>query len=213
MPGLTFQQMQDRVYAVLRDPNKVYFTAAEVKDWLNEAQADLAARLRVLQATATGTTDGTATITLPSDYVDHRLLELGGEPVVFVDDRTFEDARDTGANLSTTIARVYTEKIELYPVPASGTSYELRYYKLPGDLVNGSDVSPLPPELHVKMVRYAQAQAKLKAGEEGAADRYLAMYEQGLPGPAVGRQRFWPGPLSVFPDPGPIDRDPQSIHI
>jgi hypothetical protein len=207
----TFKQLQDRVYYQVRDPDGVFVTPTAVKAWLNDAQLDLASRLRPLTKTTTGTLS-TTTLALPSDFLGLRTLRFGDDDIEVVDDEVFNDAVDAGAVLDHTMARITEGKFEFYPTPAVGTAYELRYYRKPTTLVADADVSELPEELHVKMVYWALFQAMLQVGEEGRADRWLALYEKDLPPASIGL-RLWPGPLSVEPAMGPFDKVPDSVHV
>lgn len=207
---MNLTELRSRVRTVVEDSSGAYVTEGEIDDWLNEAQLDLAARLKLLQAElsstmgAAGTSVANGTIDLPSGFVSAISLRFSTSDVEFVDDDYFWGASDESGSLSNPIARVFNDKIEIYPAAESGTAFKLRYTKKPTDLSAGADIPALPEELHKKMVRYAQAHARLKEGYEGQHDRYMAMYEQGLP-PLNPRSRTIPGPMVMTMAPGPWD--------
>jgi hypothetical protein len=177
---MNFEQMQNRVYAVVRDEPKVFVLQSEVQDWLNEANVELARRLRVLRATAAGATAG-STIALPADFLEALTLDLAGKKVEFVQDPTMDARQGIGGTPGYTSARVFGNALEMFPTPPNGTAYTLRYVKAPATMSIATDVSDLPVSLHVKVVNYARAHAMYKMGEIANADRYMGLYEQGLP--------------------------------
>jgi len=75
------------------------------------------------------------------------------------------------------------------------------------------DEPQLPPHLHVKLVYYAIAQAKMKLGETPEAQYYTALYEQNLPPPIKGLITIRPTPLGLVPDMGPFDLEWRANRI
>lgn len=215
----TFLQLQDSVLAVTRDTALQFPTRTQVKEWINEAQLDLAARLRILYEIVSGTQSDN-TLDAPADFLEHFELRLGtpAETVDMVDHETWNRWSDTAQTPNVPIARLNADggtwRYELYPTPAANTAYELRYFKKPTAMTADANVSELPEELHIKMINYARAWAMYSQGDVGLGDRYMAMYEASLPPAPIARQRLNPGPLRVYPDlSGPFDLDVDSIHI
>lgn len=122
----------------------------------------------------------------------------------FVDDDLWWAYSDDAADPEVTLGRVFNETIELYPTPEVGTAYKIRYVKKPTALSAGGDAPAIPEELHKKLVFYATSRGKLKEGQEGMSDRYMAMYEEGL-APLNSRSRVVPGPLTITMERGPFD--------
>lgn len=214
----TFLELQTRVRYHLRDSAGNFVLTAAIKDWINEAQLDVAARLRPVTNKATGTTSAGNTLAVPADFLALRTLRLDTDgdgtvedDVEIVDDDVFNDSVDEGVTLDHTIARVIDGNFEFYGTPTTGTAYELVYYQKPTDLSADGDVSVLPLELHKKLGYYALYQSMMQVGEEGRADRWLALYEEGLPPLSVGL-RLWPGPLSVEPEKNQFDLTTDAIH-
>lgn len=184
---LTLLEIQARVNTVVRDPQKVFVTDENVKDWVNEAQLELAARFRAFTAESTGTIGVDGDVDLPADFLEVRRLRLGTvapfDRVEMVSDNVFDDQMDAKATPAHTIGRLApgATAIELYPVPVSTVTFFLRYYQAPDDMTISTDVSLLPAVLHPRLVRYAQAQACIKIREFDQAAAYQALFEQGLP--------------------------------
>lgn len=214
---LTLTEIQTRVNRVLRDPNKIFVTDEDVKDWVNEAQIELASRLHLFIVENTGTVGGDGDIDVPGDFLEVRRLRLGSaapfDRVEMVSDDVFDDHVDNQTRPAHTLGRWHAAyisqaspgAIDLYPVPASGTAYELRYYRTPDLLTNGSDISPLPAVLHVKLVRYAQSQACIKIREFDQAAAYEALFQQGLPEPGGMVDPHLSRPKTMHYQRGPFD--------
>ena len=202
---MTFDDMQRRVYSVLRDENKEFVKDYEVEDWLNEAQLDIAQRLKLLRTETTGTVAANSKIALPSDLTEILSLRIeDDDDVRFVDDIYYNEWKDELGTPDQTLGRIFNGYIELYP-DVTDDDYTLRYVKSPTDLSAGSSSSALPTELHIKMVHYARAQGLWKEGEEERGDRYMQMYEQGLPPAPLGQTRLQPGPMRLEYEATPWD--------
>lgn len=204
---MNLQQMKKKVYDALRDSEKAFIEDSSVEDWLNEAYQDVASRLRLTRIETTGTTTASGTITLPTDYVEAVWLSIVPEGstdqvvVEFVDDAVFDSWRLAGSTPHNQLARIFDGTIETYPVAAS-ESYTLRYVYRPTVMDSAADTPDLPEELHMRLVHYARAHAKFIEGELEEGDRYMSMYESGLPMPNMAGYRERPGPFSLRPAPG-----------
>lgn len=213
----TFVQLQNRTYAVIRDPSKVFVLLSEVKDWLNEAQLEIAARLRCIDKELSDTfADATGVEPVPADFVDIEGFRIGTADVVFVDSQSFWGAKDESLTLEEPAAylgRIFGGNFEVYPAPAAATAYKLRYIRKPATLSGDSDVPEIPEEWHVHMTYYATARALYKLNEEGNADRYMAMYQEGLPPKRSPRSRNRPGSRAIVVEGNAFDYDPEATHF
>ena len=205
-------EMRSRVRSVVRDTAGTFVTDDDINDWLEEANIDLAARLRLLQGEDTGTTTGNS-VTLPTDFIAMHTLRLGTEDdVMFTDDDVWTSYSDEAVSVTNTLGRIWEGAAQLYPTPADGTAYALRYYRTPVAMSDTTD-SELPVSFHTKMVNYARAHASIKDGEQSQANMYFSLYEQGLPPVSRERERLTPGPMTMRLEPGPFDLDPEARHI
>jgi len=203
---MNLASMKRRVYAVLRDSEKAFVLDENVEDWLNESYLDVAARTRCLRKEVTGSTTAAGSVTLPADYLQTEWLSVddsnGNETKVeFVDNQVFDSWRLGGGTPTNQLARIYNGAIETYPVAVS-VSYTLRYVYEPTPMSAGSDEPDLPSELHIRLVNYARAHAKYQEGELEEGDRYMALYEAGMPGPPLAGLREKPGPFDLRPPSG-----------
>jgi hypothetical protein len=204
----TLAQLRSRVYAPLRDSERSFVEPWFVDQLLNEAYLDLCARLRLYEKTATGTVAAAGIITYPTDLVEVKNLWLATAtlPVQFVDADTFL----AWANPATDapyrdIARVTGATFETYP-SAEGIDYTLEYVARPTEMVAESDTPALLTiELVPRIVNYARAYAKWQEGESQEGDKFMALFEQGLPGAPREAWRRNPGPFTMIPEAGPFD--------
>lgn len=213
----TFVQLQDKVYAVIRDPTKTYVLSTEVKDWINEGQLEIATRLRCLDAELSDTfADGTGVEPVPNDFIDIETFRIGTSDVTFVDNETFWETKDQGLTLEEPvpyIGRIWNKTFEIYPAPAAATAYRLRYIRTPTTLSGDSDVPEIPVEWHPQLAYYGAARASLKLNEDANGERYMAMYLEGLPPMRSPRSRNRPGLRASVVQGNAFDDDPEALHI
>lgn len=194
-------QLRDRVFTVLRDSERAFVLEGDIDYWLNEAYIDLNARLRLKQTEQTGTLSSDGALTLPTDFVEIISLWVGGTKVTFVDDAVFESWSEQGNEPDALLGRVFAGVIETWPAQES-EDYTLRYVSRPTMLVIDSDQpTAITPELAVRLVMYARAEAKEKEGEYNEAVDYRNQYLEGIPGrPRVGH-RMRPAQVNLIPEP------------
>lgn len=209
--------MRGQVRNSLRDSEKTFITDAEINDWLNEAYRDLATRLKIApqkQQTEADVAISGNTLPVPADFVDLIHLRLGtNDDVQFVNDDEWNAFKDAGSSPSRTIARIFNNNFEFYPTPDASTAYVLRYYAMPVALAADADVPAIPEILHIKLVHYAKAMGLWKSDEPTLGDRWMQLYEDGLPGRNVGKERAIPGPLQLIPERTAWDDDVGARHI
>ena len=208
----TLSQLRSLVYAPLRDSERSFVESWFVDALLNEAYLDLNARLRLKRLEVTGTTTSLGKIAIPSDLIEVMDAWVGTTPLVFHDDATFETytAAGTTPYLSTNSVAVLARvditlaNIETYPAAVS-TAYTLHYVARPAVMVAEDDTPAyLSAELLPRIVNYARAHAKWQEGEEQEGQRYMAMYEQGLPGAPREMARRRPQSIMLIPEAGPF---------
>lgn len=213
---MDFITQQDRTYDGLRDAAKEFIVPVEVRAWINEAQRDLAHRLKILQKELAANVGVSQEVPLPADLIEIRELRIGTDnaDVNFTDSERWWDASDAllADPYGGPFGRVWEGNIEVYPKPVDGTAYKLRYIYEPADLVADGDISVLPLELHPKMVDYARSQAFLRLNETVAAQSHLNKYLEGLPSPPLGQNRIMPKPRQLRHEAGPFDLDPGHAH-
>jgi hypothetical protein len=210
LPSLVM--LRNLVYVPLRDAEQSFVEPWFVDAMLNEAYLDLNARLRINKKVATGTTSSTGTIAIPTDLVEHQNLFVEETPVQIVDDDLYKSYERTGntaygqADAAVVLARLnyFSSVIETWPQVVS-SAYVWEYVARPGEMEAESDTpAKLTKELCPRLVSYARAHAKWQEGEEAEGSKYMALYEQGLPGAPREAFRRNPAPMALIPEPGPF---------
>jgi hypothetical protein len=211
LPNLV--KLRTLVYAALRDGERSFNEPWFVDEMLNEAYLDLNARLRLNKQEVSGTTEADGEIPFPTDLVEIENLYVSGSPVSFMDDDTFLSFQQAGVvpyganDVSVLLGRVHqgTSKIETFPAAVS-ESYVLEYIARPATMEAESDIpSKLTKELIPRIVNYARAYCKWQEDAEAEGAKFMALYEQGLPGAPRDAFRRKPFPLSMIPEAGPFD--------
>lgn len=198
---MDFVTMQNRSYDGFRDAPREFILLTEVKDWLNEAQRDIAHRQKVLtKSIVNQVVPNDQLIPLPNDYIDLKGLRFDGFEVEWPD-----EAAVFGTPSSGPIARVIGRKIQINPLPAAGAIYDMDYAYEPADLVADGAISELPSDLHQKLVFYARAQGFLRLNNYAQAQYWTDRYEEGLEPLSAGKHGLSPQPMEVGYQRGPFD--------
>lgn len=202
----TFLDLQNRVYAHLRDSDHDFYDTDVVKGWLNDGYIELVVRLRLYRRREMTTAIASGAANFPDDCFKLEWVRSGAEDVEYVSDDVFYSWQDSGLTPSTSIYRrsidgVVVNQIEIYPVPDDGT-IDIAYLGYPDLMDSDDDVPQIPQEWHPRITYYALAQAYMQKDDQASSDRWLARYEAGLP-PMRGDM---PAPFTMTIDPGPFDR-------
>jgi hypothetical protein len=167
-------QLSDIVSKVQQRVRDTNYSAAEIKNYINDTQNDVfnEFRLPFMEAVQTYTvtaadSDITHAAGLPDDYV--QALDLiytgtGGERVIsFLDireiERMYADPDDTTSHPagSPLYWYYYANTIRVFPAPSSAYTLRLRYYKKPTLLTDDTDVPEIPSEFEELLVRGASS--------------------------------------------------------
>lgn len=205
-----FNELREKVYTVTRDSGRDFITEDDVDLWIQEAMDDLSSRLHLVQGSTSSTTSGN-TIAIPDDYVALIWLEItksgaGNDYVHWVDEDVWNYHSEVGADPGVWYGRPFNGNFEIYPTPDTGTAYEMRFWKS-----TDSSLTEFTGTLKTRIVNYARAHAKYKEGEFQAGDRYMGLYEEGLPSRNDRGRHHHPGPLTIVPLGGPFD-DTEMYH-
>lgn len=209
------QSLVDRTRTYTRDDGGGYITDTDIIAWLNEAVADLGARLQLFEQETSTTTSGSS-LSLPTtpELVEIQDCLLGTtNHVRFVSADEWDANVDSATTPSNTLAQIFDDHIEFYPTPKAGTAVKLRYKRLPTALVNGQDTVEMPRHLERKMVEYAASRARYKDGDFDGGNNWNQLYEKGLPGVSDGRERFFTQDLALQRSANVFDSSSYRSHI
>ena len=210
LPNLV--KLRTLVYAALRDTERSFNEPWFVDEMLNEGYLDLNARLRLNKQEASGTTEADGEVPFPTDLVEIESLYISASPVSFMDDDSFLSFQQsnvmpyTANDVTAILGRVHqgTSKIETFPAAVS-EPYVLEYIARPATMEAESDTPEiLTKELIPRIVNYARAYCKWQEDAEAEGSKFMALYEQGLPGAPRDAFRRKPFPLSMIPESGPF---------
>lgn len=178
--GLTYGELQEEVLAHQFSDSKY---RPFVRKWLNQAQrrAVIESEMRIQESAQSYTTGAEDSgYGLPSDF--SRLIDLfyveNHELVVPMDVREF-DALPSAAGRPYAYT-VRGGEVIFYPTPDAIYSFTLRYWRLPQDMVNESDLPEIPAQYHELLIAYAMRKAFLREDDFQAAQQWEAVWEKGL---------------------------------
>lgn len=175
---MTLVEMRDHARFHIRDAQKRFVTDAMLTGWLNDALADLNARLRLFRKEETG--NDPSPITAPEDFIELLHLRIGTRDAEIVDIRAFWAASDSSAS-NRIVARVLGDEIQFFP--ATAAAWRLHYVARPALLVDNADVPEIPSQFHGRLVEYAVAKAKYLEREYETGDRFMQLYQADIIAP------------------------------
>lgn len=187
---MTLAEMIADVRSRIAEASDTFFTDADITNWLNAAQMDVAAKLpndalMTLRAEATAeSVAGTSCYPLPDDYLRWRGVVYGGKPCRMIG--LEETHAIEGGNvfwqpsMDEPMAYVWGQ-LRLYPPPAEDNiSIVFAYIKQPSAMSEATDECPLPAELHTAVVLHTCATAHAKDQNWEAMQAFLALYNAAL---------------------------------
>lgn len=175
-----FSALQDEVLAHQFADSKY---RPYVKVWINEGQKYICLQADIrteITSQSYATVNGTATLSLPSNYArcvdlsntdDQRVLEQ-------MDLRDYDDA--VIASGSPVFWVVVGSNVTLYPTPDNAYNLRLRYWKLPTDLSGDTDTPEIPSQYHHLLIRYALIRCYQRENDYQAAEYQRTEFERDL---------------------------------
>lgn len=191
LTDLTFKNLQDRCL----DYGYGEVDRNRFKTWLNEAQMDIMTRRRWSWAGATQTITTSANTQNYTTLTDTAVIYWGRlKPTVssipeprYIDNMTLaddwtrhaQDATDTGMPQAYTIwgSPTTTWTLTFFPIPDNVYTYTLYYYRGIVDLSGDSDISIIPSQWRMVLVKGALVAAAERDRDQQAIARRTADYE------------------------------------
>lgn len=176
----------------------IHWTEAELIEWANQGQRDLARRFSmwVERDTTNTTADGTASYTLPTRHLSTIHVTLGGASLRAASVRELEALSAAWTTDDCTGAAVPshycqdvagTTAIRLYKIPGTVATLAILHHEYPADLASGSNPDmpdPVADWLFFRMV--AEARAKESDGSMPEAAKFcrdvMGVYESAFAG-------------------------------
>lgn len=177
---MTFVQLQTMVSSWLDDPNNGYFTLAEVKLWLNNAQRE--AQKMVIQAfeghyrkvVETTMVQYQREYQLPSDFKKLSRIEVVLSGTTFQTEsvtrlsKITENQQDMVTERTGTPMAYYFkgDQVVLVPAPDDDKTLRLTYLYRVTDMVNDADLPDVPADYHEYLAVLATLDGLYKDGRE-----------------------------------------------
>lgn len=145
---------------LVKEPTEDHYTDADILQFLNEAQLDVACRLEAkvtsvdVQAAA-----GSSLVAIPVDMLKFKKARIGQTalPVKDVETLYAEDGDWTSATgMPTNVVPMGLLSVRLYPIPDSQVTVTLEYVQAPSPLTDDVlSVPELPPYAHRLLCKWA----------------------------------------------------------
>lgn len=153
------------------------------KRWLNQAQRRMVIESEIRtqeEAFSLSTTPGDATYELPSNFA--RLIDFFNEethrPLTPLNIREFdEQPKSEGTPYAYT---VIGNKLTLYPTPSVIVPLTLRYWRLPAEMIQPSDVPEVPTQYQELLLAWALKKAYKRENDQAMAQMWEVEWEKGI---------------------------------
>lgn len=182
----TFLNAQEQLSILLQDSNTGTDDAwplATRKKQLNRGEIQFAKDSKFLRNKATGTLDSTKKLTVPSDWLETKVLIVNNcvinsnREIAIQDYDRYKDYAGSYPYYYMTMESGVRYFVFLGAV--DGVSYVMHYISKPStELSSDSDTSSFPEEYREATVYYAAGQLMQQVGKSEYADRYFNMYQR-----------------------------------
>lgn len=178
---MQLSDIRNEVLACGFDP--VLFGIARINNYINGGYLNLVRRVSYYVDEATSdynTVNGTSLYSLPADFAKVRSVRRTDVSIEMVN----VGLRTIDRSVSTSGAPVYYAldgaNVHFYPSPDQAYPIELRYWKLPAQLVADTDVPTIPADYHSLLNYWATAEAYRAEDDAQTAQGWQALYDKGL---------------------------------
>lgn len=161
----------------------VLFGVNRITAYINDGYLNIVRRVNYYVDEATSdysTVAGTAMYSLPADFARVRSVRRTD----ISREMTAVGLRTIDRSISTSGAPVFYAldgaNVHLYPTPDQVYPIELRYWKMPAQLVNDTDVPTIPADYHNLLVYAAVADAYRAEDDLQTATGWQQLYDKGL---------------------------------
>lgn len=176
---MTFLEMINNVFRLMRDNNQNKFDLDAVKQWINLGEIEYCNKtsFSVEKDETIITTSGTQEYTLPDDYKSIIKVFIDGNPITYTSiENTIEATTQTGTPSTYYIKQ---NQIGLYPVPNTTFNLTIIYYSIGGNLLNDDDVSIMPKEHQFIPIFYACYLASIES-DDSRQNTFYNLYQMEL---------------------------------
>lgn len=161
--------------------NDTFFVAAEIYNWIWQAEMELAAEIfQIEQTSTTSTVASQQDYTWPTNALAIKRLTYSGRKLVSVTMR--EDDALTLNNMTTTSTGtpqyywLWNRTISLRPVPDGVGTLKIWTFDAPAVVTSASQVLEIPTVAHMAIVDFLVAQMAAKDTNFSAAEYYMTLW-------------------------------------
>ena len=172
MANLTFLDLQNMVFRLMRDNSQVKYDLPTIKKWLNDAERRYCSFTSFAgeKNTSIATVATTQEYTLPGGFVREKDEGVFLDGLRLTKIRQAKTIEDTTQNATPTMYYVRQKSIGLYPIPVAIQTLTLLYITMGGDMIADGNYPIIPDEHQELLVSYACKHCCL----EGEDDRFQA---------------------------------------
>lgn len=187
MPAGDVTQLLEARVRDLAGDNAASFTATRIYRWMEEAQLDLVRRLPPsaipeMIEQASGSTDSSGTVALPSDYINPVAMGYGTSdvPATFKDQEIFRSyKRNTYMALAADPVWTFQDgKIAF--APAVCAAYKLDYVRKCCPALSATQDPEIPTRYQDALVMYAAAKCEQRQKAFDEANVHMSEYERAV---------------------------------
>jgi len=152
---MTFLEIQDAVFQLMRDPNKTKYTLAFIKQWTNAGEKlfnTLTDNYYEID-TSTSTTVDVTEYSLPSDYGSDIAVYYDGDELDEIDPA---EGQDTGLeNMTPRYYYIKNDKVVLVGSVLADKELKFIYYGIGGVMSADADTPKIAVQYHMALVYFA----------------------------------------------------------
>jgi hypothetical protein len=176
---MTFLELQNGVYRIMRDPSKTKFDLQSIKNGINEGERRycILTKYSTKKDTSYNTVIAQQEYTLPIDYGTIEAIFYKGQQLEEID---IQDTIDTAVNSGApTSYFVRQNVIGLYPVPNAIGALTIIYQSIGGQMVDDTATPVIPVEDHYLLVQYAAYLCALEA-DDSRGSSFYSIFNNGI---------------------------------
>lgn len=177
---MTFQDLYNNVFRLMRDPNQTRYSLTYVKEWLNEAERQycLKTGYSIKKDTNTTTVATTREYDIPTDFIQVIDVYYSGDRLAPIEKtETIHSSGDE--NGTPTAFYVESKKIGLEPIPTAADTLTIIYYSMGGAMSADADDPIIPKEHHMMLAYYAAYHCCIE-GDDTRLTFFYGLWDDGV---------------------------------
>lgn len=177
---MTFQELYQNVFRLMRDPNQTRYSLSFVKDWINEAERQycLKTGYSIKKDTNTDTVATTREYDAPADFLREIDVYYSGVRLGHIEKtQTIHSSGDQNGTPNSFY--VEAKKIGLEPIPAAAAALTIIYYSM-GGVMSADGSTPIVPKEHHMLLAYYAAYHCCIEGDDTRLNFFYGLWDDGV---------------------------------